>query len=157
MTANKKRCTKYSAAQDKFVRRTRHEIDTNSQYFETHDWRKIESSGGRKSSLAKTVSLESFYVKPIAAWVPDKLFVNHAPSCPHCKSNRHVEVQSARWINTPKVLYGISSHSYLDTKLYPCWRCSKMTAGLWMPLSKSSSSVYPMATSRIRLMLIFIV
>ena len=129
MTASGKRYAKYSCAQDRFIRRTRLEIDSNPNYFDVHDWRRLHPKGGRNASLKRPVSLESFYVKPVASWVPDKLFENHVPSCPHCKSNRSVDCVGARWINSPKILFGISSHSYLDTKLYPCRRCGRRFTG----------------------------
>ena len=120
---------KYPPAQERFVKRTRDAIDSNPAYFDTHDWRSIFPSGGTRSSLTKPVSTESFYVKPIAAWVPDKLFEHHVPCCPRCRSNRYVDVKGARWINTPKILFGVSTHKYLDTKLYPCRGCSKRFTG----------------------------
>ena len=125
-----KKAVKYSVAQDRFVKKTRQQIDTDgSSFFDDHDWRNIIPSGGSRSSLRKAVTVESFYVKPIAAWVPDKLFENHVPSCPRCRSPRYVDCSAARWINFPKVLFGVSSHQYLDTKLYPCRGCGKRFTG----------------------------
>ena len=77
----------------------------------------------------KAVSAESFYVRPMAMWVPDRLIPNFVPSCPHCKSNQHVEVSKARWQNSPKVLFGVNGYRYLDTKLYPCRSCKRQFAG----------------------------
>ena len=128
MTA-KKATGRYGQAQARFIQRTRDAIDRNSKFFDTVDWRSILPSGGTRSSLTKAVTTESFYCKPIAAWVPELLFENHVPSCPRCKSPRSVNVAGARWINHPKVLFGVSSHRYLDTKLYPCRGCGKRFTG----------------------------
>ena len=133
LTTSMTRWTKklpYSVAQDRFVQRTRHDIDANQcSYFDDHDWHRIVPNGGSRSSLRKAVSIDSFYVKPVAAWVPHLLFENHVPSCPRCRSPRFVDVKAARWINTPKILFGVSSHQYLDTKLYPCRGCGQRFTG----------------------------
>jgi hypothetical protein len=65
----------------------------------------------------------------MAVWLPDRLIANFVPTCPHCKSNRHVDVIKARWQNSPKVLFGLKGHKYLDTKLYPCHQCKRQFTG----------------------------
>ena len=119
----------YSEAQDYFVKQTRQEIDAKPCFFDSHDWRNIVPTGGRRSSLTKEVNVETFYVRAIAAWLPERLFPNHVPCCPHCRSSRFVDVSAARWINYPKLLYGRETHRYLDTKLYPCKSCCKRFTG----------------------------
>jgi len=59
----------------------------------------------------------------MAVWIPPLLIAGHIPSCPHCKKNTHVDVESARWVSFPKLLFGIKHHRYLDTKMYPCRAC----------------------------------
>jgi len=46
-------------------------------------------------------------------------------SCPNCKKDTHVDVESARSVSFSKLLYGIKQHRYLDTKMYPCCHCKK--------------------------------
>ena len=91
---------------------------------------------------SKNVTAESFYIKPIAAWVPDKLFPSHVPVCPRCETSRFVDVGKARWINNPKVLFGMDTHRYLDTKLYPCGCCNKRFTGYNRDSMKYSSNLY---------------
>ena len=125
----RKQQERYSAAQLRFIKKTRHQVDTDPTFFDHHDWRSILPSGGRRSSLTKAVSTESFYVKPLACWVPELLFENHVPACPRCKSSRYVNVANARWVNHPKIMFGLSEHQYLDTKLYPCRGCGQRFTG----------------------------
>ncbi|CAB9521923.1 hypothetical protein (Partial), partial [Seminavis robusta] len=47
------------------------------------------------------------------------------PTCPHCKCNKYIDIGRSRWIESPKILFGIDSHRYLDTKLYYCRNCTK--------------------------------
>lgn len=72
---------------------------------------------------------DSFYIRPIAAWVPHKLLPNFVPTCPHCKKNKYVNVDNARWQNSPKILFGLKGNKYLDTMLYPCNNCKRQFTG----------------------------
>jgi hypothetical protein len=122
-------------AQWDFILKTRAAIDNDaSGFFRSNNWRSILPNGGtHQSNLLNTgtqkSSVESFYVKGIAAWVPHRLINNHIPSCPNCESNRNVDVVKSRWLTCPKVLFGLGSHRYLDTVLYPCVKCKKHFAG----------------------------
>jgi hypothetical protein len=119
----------YSLAQKAFIDKTRNLIDGDDSFFDCHDWRCIQPPGGRNSSLRKAVDTDSFYVKALAVWLPERLIPGHVPTCPHCGSSQFVDIHRARWINMPKVLYGLALHSYLDTKLYPCSSCNKRFCG----------------------------
>ena len=102
----------------------------NDSFFDSHNWQNIEPPGGRNSSLTKSTYTDRFYVRPIAAWIPHLLIPNHVPCCPRCGKRDLVEVKKgARFINSPKILYGMSSHRYLDTILYPCSRCKRRFSG----------------------------
>jgi hypothetical protein len=90
----------------------------------------------------KTTTVEAFYVKPLAVWVPHLLIKNHIPCCPHCKKNNDVDVVKARWINCPKILFGIMRHKYLDTMLYPCRACKKHFAGYNKLAMQLDANVY---------------
>jgi hypothetical protein len=128
--------TQYGSSQLAFIKKVRGEIDKNkSTYFHNHAWHNITPNGGRfdstllNTSHKKKAKLESFYVKPIASWVPHLLFSNHVPSCPHCRRKDYVAVDKGRWINSPKVMFGLHRHKYLDTWLYPCRGCGRSFAG----------------------------
>jgi len=87
--------------------------------------------GGKCVSLncEKQLDTESFYVKHVACWVPHLLIPQHVPSCPKCRTNTHVDTASSKWVKHPKLLFGLKSHKYLDTKLYPCRSCNKEFVG----------------------------
>ena len=113
----------YGLAQKQFIKAVREDINVKQEkYFHQKDWRLIALLGGKHIGLNSPTKLdvESFYVKPVAAWVPHLLIGGHIPSCPNCKKNTHVDVESARWVSFPKLLYGIKQRRYLDTKMYPC-------------------------------------
>jgi hypothetical protein len=135
-----------SEAQWSFVLRTRSAINNDARlFFKSHDWKCIfPTKGGRcdSSILAKSSTVEDFYVKAIAAWVPHLLVPNHVPCCPHCKTHKHVDIVKARWINCPKVLYGTSRYRYLDTVLYPCKLCGRRFAGYNKESMHLDSSLY---------------
>ena len=72
------------------MKKIRGEIDRHPDFFDQYDWENIEPKGGRRSALSsKNVTAESFFIKPIAAWVPDKLFVNHVPTSEKNLCNNH--------------------------------------------------------------------
>jgi len=118
----------HSNSQRDFIVSVRKQIDQNPRFFDENNWSNIVPKGGRNSSLLKAICHDSFYVRPIAACVPHLLF-NETPCCPHCGSRRHVNINSARWINSPKILYGLGTHKCLDTMLCPCNSCKRHFAG----------------------------
>jgi hypothetical protein len=119
----------YCQSQRDFIERTRDAIINEDDFFSRHDLRMITPNTGKYCSLTKSVYAENFYVRPIAAWVPHLLLPNFVPTCPHCKSNRFVSPSKARWQNSPKVLFGLKGHRYLDTLLYPCQSCKRCFGG----------------------------
>jgi hypothetical protein len=133
--ASKAKPENLSAAQWDFIQKTRAAIDNDARgFFRTHNWRNIAPTGGtHESNLLNTgtrkTSVESFYVKGMACWIPHQLINNHIPSCPTCESNKDVDVVKGRWINCPKVLFGIGTHRYFDTMLYLCVKCKRHFAG----------------------------
>jgi hypothetical protein len=123
-------------AQWSFILKTRSAINNDPKlFFKSHNWRCIElTTGGRFDSLildwsANKTSVNHFYLKPVAAWVPHLLIPKQTPSCPHCKKSTDVNVVKARWINFPKILFGTSRYCYLTTVLYPCSLCGRRFAG----------------------------
>jgi hypothetical protein len=136
-------------AQWRFVLKTRASISNDARlFFKSHNWRCIApTTGGRHDSTildqgTKKTTVEHFYVKPVASWVPHLLVPNHIPCCPHCKTSRHVDIVKARWVNCPKVLFGTSRHRYLDTVLYPCTKCGRRFAGYNKQSMQLDSSLY---------------
>ena len=62
----------YPIVQREFIEKVRVQVDSDQNYFRTRDWRWITPSNGRYCSLMQSVYAESFYVRPMAVWVPDK-------------------------------------------------------------------------------------
>ena len=123
---------RHGAAQKEFIRAVRDDINLKQEkYFHLQEWRNITPAGGRYAALSskKKLHVDSYYVKPLASWVPHLLMPGHVPSCPKCDSNKHVDTASSRWVSFPKLLYGIKQHKYLDTKMYPCRSCKKEFTG----------------------------
>ena len=58
----------FSLAQAEFIKKTCQAIDSTSNYFDNHDWSNIVPTGGSRSSLTKSISADSFYVRPVAVW-----------------------------------------------------------------------------------------
>lgn len=136
-------------AQWRFVLKIRSAIANDPRlFFKSHNWRCISpTTGGRHDSSildqnAKKTTVEHFYVKSMATWVPHLLVPNHTPCCPHCKTSRHVDIVKSRWVNCPKVLYGMSRYRYLDTVLYPCTKCGRQFAGYNKQSMQLDSSLY---------------
>jgi hypothetical protein len=97
---------KYGKAQDDFVKHIRALIDANPQhFFDDKDWRNLTIKGGRHVGLTnRKLEAASFYVKPVAAWVPHLLIPGHVPSCPKCEHARSVDTNKSKWIANPKIL-----------------------------------------------------
>ena len=126
----------FGEAQWRFIQKTRKDIDARGKaYFDGTEWRRICPPGGTFDSKLlctgskRKWSVESFNIKPMAVFVPHLMKEGHVPYCPHCKKDRAVDVRRARWINCPKVLYGVHGHRYLDTMLYYCRGCTRHFAG----------------------------
>ena len=139
----------YGTAQKAFIDKVRGKITRDPRgYFKQQNWRNIEPSGGKYDSdvlnakSKKTTTVEAFYVRPLACWVPHLLIENHVPKCPHCKKSDQVDLTKTRWINSPKILFGIGTHKYIDTMLYPCQRCRRHFAGYNKQSMQLSASVY---------------
>jgi len=123
---------RYGVAQRQHIKDARGQIDIkHASYFHSNDWRNLTPAGGKYVDLThdKKINTDSFYIKPIACWVPHLLIPRHVPYCPHCKKNTHEDTASSRWVAFPKILYGMTSHKYLDTKLYPCKSCNHEFTG----------------------------
>lgn len=135
-------------AQWSFIKKTRASIDHDAKaFFRQQNWRTIAPKGGCNDSNllnvnGKKVTVESFYVKALSVWIPHVLIQHHVPTCPHCKSKSHVDVVKARWTNCPIVLFGISSHRYLDTVLYPCQKCRRHFSGTNKKSMELDGAVY---------------
>jgi hypothetical protein len=139
----------FGEAQWSFVKKVRSNIDKDAKsYFATNNWRNIAPVGGRSDSglldpaCKRTTKPDIFYVKAVASWVPHKLIPNHIPKCPQCEKNRHIDITKARWVNCPKLLYGVERHRYLDTFLYPCRNCAITFTGYNMKSMQLDAAVY---------------
>ena len=121
----------YGHHQKFFVQDVRNSVDAvGSAYFESHDWRQINPKDGARSSLIKPIDAGSFNVKSVACWVPHLLIGGgFKPTCPHCEQSSYIDLNKCRWIENPKILHGVSTHRYLDTKYYHCSSCGKDFTG----------------------------
>ena len=111
----------FGLAQLNFIKVNRAEVDKNKEgYFKERDWRNVTPSGGRFrcAGTKRKVNVNSFYIKPLAVFVPHLLLKNHVPSCPKCESSLSVFTEGPRvkWVKVPKLLFGVNSHKHLDTK-----------------------------------------
>jgi hypothetical protein len=141
--------SQYGTEQKVFIDKTRALVTADPKvFFSCHDWRNVIPKGGRfdsmllNSSAKKKTRVEAFYVKPLAIWVPHLLFNNHVPTCPHCKKSDYVDVTKGRWINSPKILFGLHRHKYFDTWLYHCRSCWKHFAGYNKVSMQMDAAVY---------------
>jgi hypothetical protein len=121
-------------AQWTFIKKIRAAVKNDPKaFFSHHNWRHVTPGGGKNDSTLfagnKKTTVDAFYVRPVALWVPHLLIANHVPTCPRCKEKDNVDLIKARWINSPKVLHGVTSHKYLDTMLYPCTKCGGTFSG----------------------------
>ena len=129
MVKNKEKTNKtvhYGKAQADFIISIRAAIDQHqARFFEGNDWKRLTPKGGRFVTPGPDQKLDvtSFYIKPVAAWVPHLLIRGYIPSCPKCKHARSVDATASTWITTPRTLYGVHGHQYLDTKIYMCRTC----------------------------------
>jgi hypothetical protein len=126
--------TQFGPEQWSFIVKTRAAVKADPKaFFSQNNWRQITPNGGRNDSTLLAANTKttvgSFYVRPICCWVPHLLIANHIPTCPHCKMKDHIDLVKSRWTNAPKLLYGISSHKYLDTMLYFCTLCDRTFTG----------------------------
>lgn len=109
-------------AQACFVKSVGAALDADlKKFLHDKDWRNIQpKSACHGVASKKQINVESFCVKVVACFVPHAMIPGHLPVCPCCESAERVETQGSnvRWINTPKTLFGTSSHRHLDTKLH---------------------------------------
>jgi len=125
---------RYGLAQEVFISSTRTRVDGDSKFFEKCNWCRITHNDERhKSPLISNgkTSVEAFYVKDMAVWLPNRIAKGYRPTCPKCKSKNSVE-EGVKWVEHPKTLYGINNHRYFDTKYYHCSACVKKFTG-WHP------------------------
>jgi len=126
----KKTKPRYGEAQAEFIRRTRQAIKEDPTILNGVDWRRISYS---KSCLSltgkKKTSVNDFYVKDLAVWLPHAIIPHCVPTCFRCESKDGVDVTRFRWTKLPKILYGTHTHRYLDTAWYTCVACSNQGNG----------------------------
>ena len=118
---------KLSRAQYVFVEKVRGSVEVRKEkYFDDKDWMNIApATVGVNHSSNQKISVQSYYVRPVAVWVPHLLVKNHMPSCPKCRCCTNVRVKANtkgewEWVKSPLVMHGVPSHTYLDTVYYFC-------------------------------------
>jgi len=125
VAAPRKPKPRHGSAQQQFTTDARKRIDDDPLFFQKHGWANIAYGFSRSATLAskKKIDVESFCVKPIAAWVPHRLIPECIPSCPNCKSKNSVDVNITKWVEHPKILCGCGTHRHFDTKCCWCSHC----------------------------------
>jgi len=67
-----------------------------------------------------TCCAESFYVKPLATWIPYLLMPNFVPVCQHGQKKGGVDVTNAAFVVNPKILCWVGSHHSFDACQHQC-------------------------------------
>jgi len=134
---NKKRATvvvpipkapkpRYGTAQAEFIEKTRCNVKDDPTILRGINWRRISYSANHLSLTgAKKISVNSFYVKDIAIWLPHVLIPEYTPTCHRCEEKGGVDVSRWSWVAFPKILHGLHTHRYLDSVEYFCLNCGK--------------------------------
>lgn len=104
----------------------REEVSIDNSFFHNRNWTRISAGEAPrhvclngKAGAVPAISVERFYIRDIAMWIPHRLIKDHIPTCPRCERSKFVQ-PTASWIAKPKILYGIRQHRYLDTIYYKC-------------------------------------
>jgi hypothetical protein len=127
--------SQFGSEQWAFIKKTRAAVKNDAKaFFAANNWRNVTPDGGRNDSTlfiagSKKSTVDDFYVRPLVLWVPHLLISHHIPTCPYCKQKEHIDLVKSRWLNSPKVLYGLTSHKYLDSMLYYCTKCKRSFVG----------------------------
>jgi len=120
-------------AQASFIKSVRSAIDSDAKKFlQDKDWRNVQPKSPRHGlQTKKQFEVASFYVKPVACFVPHLIIPGHVPVCPRCDSADRVDTLGSytKWTKVPKILFGTHSHRCLDTKFYWCGACRRRFAG----------------------------
>jgi len=112
------------AAQAEFIQRTRKATSNDPSMLRDVDWRRISCSASLLSmTCKKKISVNAFYVKDLAVWLPHIVIPDCVPTCHRCLSKSGVDVGSFRWVENPKMLYGVHTHRCFDTVCYKCHTC----------------------------------
>jgi len=114
---------RHGAAQEGFVTSTRLALKADPLYFVKRDWRQLKFTNPASLVNSKKTSPDIFYVKDLAAWIPHMIVPGYTPSCAKCLKKEAVDVQRFRFVEEPKLLYGLSSHRYLDSACCWCGHC----------------------------------
>lgn len=116
----------YGPAQEAFIRSTRQAIDAGKLSLVGTNWTCIRPTLPFDQQRATS----HYYIKPLAVWVPHLIVPGHVPYCPRCASPDGVDPsKTTRWAKGCRVLAGLHSHRYLDTKLYFCNSCNRFFNG----------------------------
>jgi len=116
---------RYGAAKAEFLLKTRRQTSDDPNVLKGIDWRRIPYSSTFLSfACNKKVSVDSFYVKDISAWLPYIVVPNYIPTCHRCCSKAGVDVGRFRWVKHPKTLCDVKTHRYLDSVYCWCIPCN---------------------------------
>lgn len=121
---------RYGPAQQAFITATRKLIDVIVDFFQKNDWQRMRHCSHFSLVAPKKLSVDSFYVKDMAVWLPHMILPHYTPSCSKCGLKTAVDPCRYRWVENPKLLHGVKSHRCLDTVYYYCGECNKEFTGL---------------------------
>lgn len=136
----------YGPAQAAFIKATREGVLAQGvAFFKGKDWtrlspKKVGTNACLNSNTGSLLTDDTFYIKDIACWVPHLLIPDFIPMCPKCEKNNGVDTCNAKFVNRPKVLYGVDTHRYLDTVSYQCLLCESSFYGYNETSMKLASS-----------------
>jgi hypothetical protein len=104
----------------------RSQIDSGTCSAFKSDWTRIPlgKKGGLANGWKGQLEVKEWYKRDVASFVPHKLFPGYVPFCPSCKLNDRVRIANSRWVNKPRIMYGMDDYCLLVTKRYPCDCCN---------------------------------
>jgi len=116
---------RHGNSQAQFIDSVRIEIESglNKDYFAKRDWKRLTWATPASLVNTKKISPQLFYVKDLAVWIPHMLIPGCVPSCGKCLSKEGVDPNNFRFVEFPKIMYGLTSHRYLDSVYYHCGNC----------------------------------
>lgn len=138
----KKSKPRYGAAQAEFIRNTRKSIKEDPSILMGMDWRRIPYSSNHLSLASKKkISVNDFYVKDYAVWLPHAIIPHYIPTCYRCGRKEGVDPTRFRWVPHPKILHGVRSHRYLDSVYYSCTPCGGLNGGEFTAWNEKTMSL----------------
>ena len=100
------------------IKSIRRAIDADTCDDLWYDWKEIKPKVKKFGPNPSPLSAADYTLRPVAAWVPHKLFAGYRPHCAHC--GQQVQLLQYSWIKNPRILHTVHGFSFLDTVQYKC-------------------------------------